>query len=410
MSFKYEVITLDGSVPIKAWVNGVPFEEHARAQALNVARLPFIYKHVAIMPDVHAGYGATIGSVIATCGAVIPSAVGVDIGCGMTWAQTTLQRDMLPKDLELVWRNLREAVPNGRTDNGGEHDKGSWQQIPDVVNIAWMELEGGYKQIVNKHPRISHNRVVNQLGTLGTGNHFLEVVVDELDHVGIMLHSGSRGPGAKIGEYFSRLAKEKLERWFVKLPDMMLSYLPERTQEFDDYMAAATWAQRYAEVNRELMLNAAIRALRRMRGVPKFDLAAEPVSCHHNYVTWENHFGKDVLVTRKGAIRARKGDLGIIPGSMGSKSYIVLGLGNPESFMSCSHGAGRSMSRTDARKTFTLKDHRAATEGVVCDKDAGVLDETPGAYKDIDAVMEAQSDLVQVEHTLKQIICVKGSD
>jgi tRNA-splicing ligase RtcB len=264
--------------------------------------------------------------------------------------------------------------------------------------------------IVEKHEKLrrASNRAPNHLGTLGTGNHFIEICLDEADNVWVMLHSGSRGIGNAIGSYFIERAKEHMRRWFINLPDADLAYLPEGTNDFDDYVEAVGWAQDFAMANRQIMLRATIQAVYRALGREAAEPEIEAVNCHHNYVTRENHFGHNVLVTRKGAVRAREGDLGVIPGSMGARSFIVRGKGNPESFHSCSHGAGRKMSRAAAKKTFTLADHETATAGVECRKDEGVIDETPGAYKDIDAVMAAQSDLVDVVHTLRQVVCVKG--
>jgi len=248
---------------------------------------------------------------------------------------------------------------------------------------------------------------VRHLGTLGTGNHFIEVCLDEAGAVWVMLHSGSRGVGGRIGSHFIELAKLEMERWFIHLPDRDLAYLSEGSQYFNDYIEVVGWAQDFALVNRQLMMEATLGAISTALGRP-VKTGATAVNCHHNYVSREHHFGKNVLVTRKGAVRAREGDLGIIPGSMGARSYIVRGKGNPDSFHSCSHGAGRAMSRTEAKKRFTLEEHAAATAGVECRKDSEVIDETPAAYKDIDAVMAAQVDLVDVVHTLKQVVCVKG--
>lgn len=399
----------DPTKPIKAWVTGgVLFEDHAREQLLNVARLPFIFKHVAAMPDVHAGQGATIGTVVACQGAVSPAIVGVDLGCGVAVTRLTLTRSHLPTDLTRLFKAIDKAVPSGRTDNGGLNDRGAWGEIPTTVQIAWMGLEGGFKRIHAKHPEIiGRNReaFLKQLGTLGTGNHFIELSLDEEDRVWIVLHSGSRGVGNKIGTTFIDLAKKKMRQYFISMRDMSLAYLPEGTEEFDDYLEAAQWAQEYAKVNRELMTRHILRALK--DECPKFE-EVESIDCHHNFVARECHFRHNVLVIRKGAIRAREGDRMIIPGSMGARSYIGRGLGHPESFMSCSHGAGRAMSRTDAKACFTLEDHRKATEGIVCPKGRDVLDETPGAYKDIDLVMAAQKQLVTVEHTLRQIVNIKG--
>ena len=396
-----------GSSPIKHWTRGVQLEDAAHEQLRNLARLPFIYKHVVAMPDVHWGIGATIGSVIATKGAIIPAAVGVDIGCGMMAVRTTLRAHELPDNLSAVRSAIEAAVPHGRTDNGGKSDRGAWHDIPDMVGREWAELLGpAYEDIIKKHPKAKAYNTARHLGTLGTGNHFIEVCLDEEDYVWAMLHSGSRGCGNRIGTYFISRAKKEMERWFIHLPDKDLAYLVEGSELFRDYVQAVDWAQSYAAINREMMMKAVMSAMRET--LSRFVTLEVAINCHHNYVARENHFGANVLVTRKGAVRARVGDLGIIPGSMGAKSYIVRGLGNPDSFNSCAHGAGRAMSRTEARRRFTLDDHAKATEYVECRKDAGVLDETPGAYKDIDAVMKAQSDLVEVVHTLRQVVCVKG--
>lgn len=395
-------------VPIKAWIDGVEFEDSAREQVQNLTRLPFMFKHVAVMPDVHMGRGATVGSVIATTGAIVPAAVGVDIGCGMIAQRTSLAASDLPDDLSDLRSRIEAAVPHGRTDNGRRNDKGAWQtQPPQPVNAEWSRLEPAFRAIVEKHPRVGHRRALGHLGTLGTGNHFIEICIDEEQRVWAMLHSGSRGVGNLIGTYFIELAKADMRRYFVNLPDEDLAYLPEGTQHFDDYVTAVHWAQDYAMTNRSIMLGHVLDAMRQEIGLNIVtDEAA--VNCHHNYVARESHFGKNVLITRKGAVRAREGDLGIIPGSMGVKSFIVRGKGNRESFTSCSHGAGRRMSRTAAKKRFTVAEHEAATSGVNCRKDAGVIDETPGAYKSIDAVIEAERDLIDVVHTLKQVVCVKG--
>lgn len=405
---QYEVISHEHSkVPVKVWVKGVLFEEEAKKQLLNLSKMPFVFKHVAAMPDCHMGIGACVGSVIATKSAVIPSAVGVDIGCGMMAVKTTLKSDQLG-NLAKLRSKIENAIPHGRTAQGGENDRGSWHDIPQEVEVAWMGMEGKYRSILDKHPKISHKRPINQLCSLGTGNHFAEVCLDQDNNVWLMLHSGSRGAGNNIGQYFIELARKDMQRYFINLPDQDLAYLPEGTDYFNDYMTAVSWAQNYAKVNRELMMDAMVKAMQRSGEVPSFDITETMINCHHNYVAQEHHFDTNVFITRKGAVRAREGDWGIIPGSMGTKSYIVRGKGNPESFNSCSHGAGRKMSRTKARQTFTLKDHRAATEGVECRKDNDVIDETPGAYKDIDMVMSAQSDLVDIVYTLKQVLCVKG--
>lgn len=404
----FDVTDIPGGVPVKSWTRGVPFEPEAKKQLANIARLPFIHKWVAAMPDVHLGIGATVGSVVPTLGAIIPAAVGVDIGCGMMALKTDLSASDLPDDLHAVRTAIESAVPHGRTDNGGRNDRGAWSDPPAAVLEAWAPLEPRLAALVEKHPALRKANHLAHLATLGTGNHFIEVCLDEEDSVWLMLHSGSRGIGNKIGTYFIELAKEDMRRHFINLPDADLAYLPEGTKHFDDYVAGVSWAQEYAMTNRRLMMANVIDALRTLPGLPPFTAGIVAVNCHHNYVEREHHYGKNVFVTRKGAVRARKGDLGVIPGSMGTRSYIVRGLGNPESFDSCSHGAGRSMSRGEARRRFTVADHIKATEGIECRKDVDVIDETPAAYKPIDAVMEAQKDLVEVIHTLHQVVCVKG--
>lgn len=407
VNVNYDVINT-GKFPVKSWTRGVLFEDHAKAQLQNIANLPFIHKHIAVMPDVHAGIGSTVGSVIPTLRAIIPAAVGVDISCGMVGLKTSLRASDLPDNLGHIRHCIESEVPHGRTDNGGNGDRGSWETIPKRIEIAWAEMEEGYRKIVDKNGRTSHKRPVNQLGTLGGGNHFVEVCLDETDDVWVVIHSGSRGVGNTIGSYFIELAKKDMQRYYINMPDMALAYLPEGTEHFNDYIEAVLWAQNYAKVNRELMMIGAINGLIRSKQLPAFTTSDVAINCHHNYITKENHFHEDVWITRKGAVRARKNDLGIIPGSMGAKTFIVRGKGNPDSFHSCSHGAGRMMSRTQAKNTFTVKDHIEATQGVECRKDKDVIDETPAAYKDIDKVMAAQSDLVEIVHTLKQVICVKG--
>jgi tRNA-splicing ligase RtcB (3'-phosphate/5'-hydroxy nucleic acid ligase) len=402
----HDTMNVEGGSHIKMWTRGVPVEEEAKAQLEKTARMPFIFHHIAVMPDVHVGKGSTVGSVIPTLQAVIPAAVGVDIGCGMIAAKTTLTAADLPDNLSKVRAAIERAVPHGRSP--GRRDKGSWGDTPpDNVDSAWAQLERGFARITEKYPHLENTNHRVHLGTLGTGNHFVEVCLDEDQSVWFMLHSGSRGVGNAIGSHFIELAKNDMRQWMVNLPDQDLAYFPEGTQHFDDYVEAVEWAQNFARLNREIMMQNVIAVVRRV--IPKpFQSHLEAVNCHHNYVSREHHFGKDVLVTRKGAVSARQGQLGIIPGSMGARSYIVRGLGNEDSFQSCSHGAGRKMSRTAARKRFTLEEHRAATAGVECRKDKDVIDETPAAYKDIDAVMQAQKDLVEVVHTLKQVVCVKG--
>ncbi len=404
----HEVISTPGAVPIKAWTRGVTIEPKAREQLLNVARLPFIHGWVAAMPDVHWGIGATVGSVIPTVGAVIPAAVGVDIGCGMMAHRTSLKAEDLPENLKAVRTAIEAAIPHGRTDNGGPNDRGAWRDVPDSHRAAWGSLEARFKLITDEHPKILRGSSFNHLGTLGTGNHFIEVCLDADGRVWFMLHSGSRGVGNRIGTYFIELAKNDARKWFLNLPDQDLAYFPEGSEHFEQYLEAVGWAQDFAETNRRLMMQRVVEAVARSGEVPPFQVEQEAINCHHNYVAREHHYGKNILVTRKGAVRARQGDLGIIPGSMGTRSYIVRGRGNPESFNSCSHGAGRAMSRGEARRRFSLEDHAKATAGVECRKDAEVIDETPMAYKPIDAVMQAQSDLVEILHELRQVVCVKG--
>ena len=403
---RYEVIEVEGGVPIKAWVRGVSLEDAAAQQLRNVARLPCVHGWVAVMPDVHWGVGATVGSVIPTVGAIIPAAIGVDIGCGMAAVRTALTANDLPESLREVRADIVRAVPHGRTPRG--RDKGSWEHPPAPALQAWEGLKPRFDAVTAKHGKIKNSNHVTHLGTLGTGNHFIEVCLDESDSVWLLLHSGSRGVGNKIGTYFIELAKQDMREHLANLPDEDLAYLEEGATHFDDYVQAVGWAQDYAMANRRLMMDALIRAVRAVPGIPPFEAGVTAVNCHHNYVTRERHGGREVFITRKGAVRAGAGDLGIIPGSMGASSYIVRGRGSAESYESCSHGAGRAMSRNEAKRRFTLADHEAATAGIECRKDADVIDETPGAYKPIDAVMEAQRDLVEIVHTLRQVVCVKG--
>jgi tRNA-splicing ligase RtcB len=393
--------------PIKAWTRGVPIEESALKQLRNVASLPFIHRHIAVMPDVHWGMGATVGSVIPTVGAIIPAAVGVDIGCGMMAVRTSIRAEHLPDSLTTIRSAIEAAVPHGRTDNGGRNDVGAHQGDPPALALEkWAALAPGYDAIVEKDPKAAHARGLGHLGTLGTGNHFIELCLDEAGAVWVMLHSGSRGVGNRFGTHFIERAKADMRRWFINLPDADLAYFPEGSDGFVDYIRAVSWAQKYARANREVIMGEVLRVLREI--FPDLTETETAVNCHHNYVTKERHFGKDVWLTRKGAVRAGEGELGIIPGSMGARSFIVRGKGNHESFCTCSHGAGRAMSRAEAKRRFTVEDHVRATEGVECRKDAEVIDETPMAYKDIDAVMAAQADLVEIVHTLRQIVCVKG--
>ncbi|MCF6197526.1 MAG: RtcB family protein, partial [Emcibacter sp.] len=316
----------------------------------------------------------------------------------------------LPDNLGHIRSAIERAVPHGRTSGRtrrGKRDKGSWHDIPTKTSDAWKQLEAGFGRLVDTTPRLKKTNNIVHLGTLGTGNHFIEICLDEGDQVWFMLHSGSRGVGNAIGSHFIALARKDMERWMINLPDRDLAYLPEGTDHFNDYVFAVDWAQKFARLNREVMMSNVVEAVQAVMPMP-FDAELTAVNCHHNYVSREHHFGEGILVTRKGAVRARKGDMGIIPGSMGAKSFIVRGMGNVESFCSCSHGAGRVMSRTEAKRVVSLKEHLKAVSGVECRQDVGVIDETPSAYKDIDKVMEAQKDLVEIVHTLKQVVCVKG--
>lgn len=403
----YEVLSNHQGAPIKLWTKGVPVQAEARQQLLNTAQMPFIFSHLAVMPDVHLGKGSTIGSVIPTQKAIIPAAVGVDLGCGMMAVRTSLTADDLPDNLSAIRRAIEKAVPHGRTFGRGKRDVGAWHEPPKSVDQAWAKLLPGFKKITAKHPRLEKTNNHLHLGTLGTGNHFVELCLDETNQVWVMLHSGSRGVGNAIGTGFIELAKQDMQRHQINLPDEDLAYLKEGSTFFADYVEAVDWAQHYARVNRELMMDHTLAALAQEIDTP-FTSVQEAINCHHNYVQQEQHFGQQLWITRKGAVSAQRGQLGIIPGSMGAKSFIVRGLGNEQSFNSCSHGAGRVMSRNQAKRTFTVKDHQKATAHVECRKDAGVLDETPMAYKDIDAVMAAQQDLVEIVHTLRQVVCVKG--
>jgi tRNA-splicing ligase RtcB (3'-phosphate/5'-hydroxy nucleic acid ligase) len=348
---------------------------------------------------VHVGIGATVGSVVPTIGAVIPAAVGVDVGCGMQAVRTSLVASDLPTSLKGLRTAIEMRIPVGR---------GYFRKVPTGQKELWATLSAQYKSIVEKNPTVASKDPEGQLGTLGTGNHFVEVCIDEAQRVWIMLHSGSRGLGNRFGTVFIEQAKEDMRLHNRNVPDADLSYFTEGTEKFGEYVEAVSFAQDYAKWNRKFMMAAVIEAFKSTRVIKEFSIDETAIDCHHNYVSREFHFDKEVLVTRKGAVRARLGELGIIPGSMGAQSFIVRGKGNKESFESCSHGAGRSHSRTAARQKFTLEDHVKATAGVECRKDEGVIDETPAAYKSIEAVMAAQADLVEVVHTLKQVVCVKG--
>ena len=387
-------------VPIKIWTDEC--DEKSKRQLELVADLPFVHHHVAAMPDVHVGIGATVGSVIATRNAIIPAAVGVDIGCGMAAVRLSLSaNDLDEKSLKTIFHQISRDVPVGRDQHADDR----------VLLDAALPFQAGLNQLIANHPTLPKMfgrtmKWINQMGTLGGGNHFIEICLDEADAVWIMLHSGSRGLGNALASYFIELAREEMQQHMIHLPDQDLAYFSEGSRYFDDYMVAVGLAQDYASQNRACMMQLVLRALR--RHLPPFVVTHEEVNCHHNYVSQEFHYGAEVYVTRKGAIRALDGELGIIPGSMGAKSFIVCGRGNKESFESSSHGAGRLMSRSEAIKRFSQEDLIRQTKGIVCHKDKHVIDEIPGAYKSIDSVMANQSDLVSIRHTLRQLLCIKG--
>jgi tRNA-splicing ligase RtcB len=406
---------------VRAWTRGVPVEAEAVKQLHRLASMRDIVQHpIAAMPDLHVGHGITVGTVIPQTKAIIPAAVGVDIGCGMLAAKTSLTAADLPPNLDAVRFAIEVAVPHGRTHNGqAQNDAGGWRgNVPQHVADVWRtQLAAEFAVIACKRPELERTNNVNHLGTLGTGNHFIEVCLDEADAVWLMLHSGSRGVGNKIGATFIEAAKRDMGALLPTIPSAELAYLREGTRHFDDYVEALMWAQRFARLSREVMMHLALGALRTVPGLPAFTVSAAAVNCHHNYV---EHVAVPAAVaaagaeetmvwlTRKGATSAKAGELGIIPGSMGARSFIVRGKGNAASYNSCSHGAGRQFSRGEAKRRFTVEQHIAATAGVACRVDRDVLDETPMAYKDIDAVMAAQSDLVDIVHALRQVVCVKG--
>ena len=393
-----------GKFPVKIWTDEIELE--ALQQLHNIANMPFIHQHIAVMPDVHYGIGATVGSVIATKKAIIPAAVGVDIGCGMMAVETNLTANDLPESLKEIRDDIERAIPHGFITIQGISTKGNFDLVTTSNVARWETLNKDFEFILAKHNKIKDSKPLHQLGTLGGGNHFIEICLDLNNKVWVMLHSGSRGVGNLVGRYFIELAKKDMRIYHINLKDEDLSYLSEGTQYFDDYIFALNWAQRYASENRISMMESVLTVLR--KHLKPFIIEKEAINCHQNYATIENHYGENVWITRKGAVRAREGDLGIIPGSMGAKSFIVRGKGNKESFCSCSHGAGRKMSRNEAKKFFTIEDLKKQTENIECRKDDGVIDEIPSAYKNIDIVMENQSDLVEIVAQLKQIICIKG--
>lgn len=397
--------TLRGAhVPVHIFTDDI--DAQALRQLHNIASLPIVYPHVAAMPDVHAGIGATVGSVIPTRGAIIPAAVGVDIGCGMNAVRTTLTASDLPDNLARLRSAIEAEVPVGFEQHEWSRVQGSRQAR------AVRPLGDRLVHIVERHRGIAkmlrqfERTWICQAGTLGGGNHFIEICLDEEQRVWIMLHSGSRGIGNVIGRYFIAAAQKDMRRHQLQLPDADLAYVSEGSTVFDDYVEAVDWAQDYALLNRSEMMRRVLDVLAKF--APPFRLDGEAINCHHNYIARETHGNEDLYVTRKGAISARQGELGIIPGSMGARSFIVRGKGNPESFCSCSHGAGRSMSRSEAKRRFNRFDLAEQTAGIECRKDGGVVDEIPAAYKNIDAVMAHQSDLVEVVHILHQVVCIKG--
>lgn len=408
----YNLIKGD-NVDVKMWTKYVPVESGAIDQLRSITKLPFVFKHVAAMPDVHIGTGSTVGTVMATKNAVIPAAVGVDIGCGMIACRLSLKAADLPDNLHRLRTEIETMIPVGMDEHSISRLNGTGHKdTRTVLNNQWRQLEKGLEKITEKHPAIdkmvknAEEKAYRQIGSLGGGNHFVELCLDENQDVWIMLHSGSRGIGNAIGRYFIELAQKDMEKNNIHLPNRDLAYLEEGSDYYHDYIEAVSWAQDYAKRNRDAMLTLVITALTRF--LPKFTVTKEAVNSHHNYISEEEHFGESVIITRKGAVAAHAGTLGIIPGSMGAKSFIVRGLGNEESFCSCSHGAGRVMSRSAAKKKITVEDHVKATEGVECRKDEGMIDESPSAYKNIDMVMASQTDLVEIVHTLKQVLCVKG--
>lgn len=394
---------------VRFWTGSMPVEEAAVKQLQNIAQLPILAGHIAVMPDVHMGKGATVGSVIPTLSAVVPSAVGVDIGCGMVAVRTGLTAQDLPGSLASMRASIEKAVPVGFAYHQKQLAIGHESAPAAELQRRYDSLMGAFKDL-SLFTGIGHfdaQRMTQQVGTLGGGNHFIEVCLDESQQVWLMLHSGSRNVGKTVGEAAMEAAKRHVQSIGVELVDKDLAWLDDGTRAFEEYTAALAWAQDYARLNRDVMLHLVIHAVERDLG-RKLDITDEAVNCHHNYLSKEEFGGRSVWVTRKGAVSARAGQLGIIPGSMGAKSFIVCGKGHEAAYCSCSHGAGRKMSRAAAKRYFTAEDLAKQTAGVECRKDSEVIDEIPGAYKDIDAVMEAQSELVDIKHILKQVLCVKG--
>lgn len=408
----YNLIKGSNNHTIKVWNKFVPMESGVFDQARSITELAGVVS-VALMPDAHVGAGSCIGTVIATTNIVIPATVSVDIGCGMIAVQLSLKASDLPDNLHKLRTEIEMMIPVGQDEHSITRlNQTGHQNTRTVLNNQFRQLDKQLDKITLKHLPIekmvknSAEKAYRQLGSLGGGNHFIEICLDENQNVWIMLHSGSRGIGNAIGRYFIDLAKKDMEKNNIHLPDKDLAYLQEGSQNFDDYIEAVEWAQEYAKRNRDAMLELVITAM--TRHLPVFKVIKEAIQCHHNYISREVHYGQNVIITRKGAVSAQHGELGIIPGSMGAKSFIVRGLGNIDSCCSCSHGSGRVMSRSAAKKLITVEDHINATNGVECRKDEGMLDESPGAYKNIDDVMRSQADLVEIVHQLKQVLCVKG--
>lgn len=392
---------------VKMWVGDMEIEQAALDQIRNISQLPILAGHMAVMPDVHMGKGATVGSVIPTRGAIIPAAVGVDIGCGMCAVMTNLTASDLPESLY----SLRNAIERGVPVGFNEHSRSSIKvrgAAADRLRQSEHKMFQRWEKLALKERlgRADPYKIANQIGTLGGGNHFIELCLDLEDRVWVMLHSGSRGIGNQIGTVAIEMAKAIAVREQRKLVDTDLAWLDEGTAEFNAYIEAMQWAQDYAMLNRDTMMQIVLQTLQHK--FPQMKTLGEVVNCHHNFTNFETHFDEGMWVTRKGAVSAREGQMGIIPGSMGAKSFIVSGKGVADSYCSCSHGAGRKYSRNGAKKFFSLTDLETQTAGVECRKDDGVLDEIPGAYKDIDQVMAAQADLVEIVHTLKQVLCIKG--
>ncbi len=393
-----------GLVPVHIFTDEIDYA--AIGQLLNLAQLPIVHPHIAAMPDVHVGTGATVGSVIPTRAAIIPAAVGVDIGCGMNAVRTTLTASQLPDNLARLRSAIEADVPVGFNQHDFDKVRGSAHaRVGRPLNDRLDNIVAKHRGIMKMQNKFAQTWIC-QLGSLGGGNHFIEICLDQEQRVWIMLHSGSRGIGNVMGRYFISAARKDMQRHKIHLPDKDLAYFSEGSEWFDDYVEALNWAQDYALLNRSEMMRRVLAALAPF--VPPFKLDGEAINCHHNYVSRETHFGENLFITRKGAISAREGEMGIIPGSMGAKSFIVRGKGQAESFCSCSHGAGRKMSRSAAKDRFNRFDLAEQTVGIECRKDGGVVDEIPAAYKDIDSVMAHQTDLVEVVHTLHQVICIKG--